>query len=272
MSILKPFLPSEVSAVIRSVEEYDFSKEVKKEVSEEKKDDFLLSLNDDLNFDLEEKKVDLKKETPLKKVEKVELKEVKEVFPSKEPNLKDNSTTKLKPKKENELFDLDLDIDLNSELFVLDDKGTKKIDETELLDFDLESNDELDLTLESTEKKREVKKVIAKEVVVENPKKIVKKDTETKILDKVEVANIKEILENKNQKDVELKELIIPSVPVNPVVKVSENIKEKKKKSKKEKKTSDTLAETLSSLPVESLKGLLAGANIKINIKFPKDK
>ena len=327
MSILKPFLPSEVSAVIRSVEEYDLTKSSTEEVKEEKhfdalansegkKDDFLISLNDDLDFDLDEKVKPTLKEEPkpkekeeisLKpdKAEKVDFEELSEesfnaqlekAFPPKENTLdnelieesKSKIETKaeiLPVKKETELFDLDLDsdIELNNELFSLDDKKTEAND---LLDLDLDSKDELDFTLESTDiaplvipEKKEVKEISVKAVNKEIPpveekeketKVVEKKEIETKILDELEVANIKDILENENREDVGLENLITPSVPE---VNLRENVKPKKKKSKKEKKSSsDTLADTLSSLPVESLKGLLAGANIKINIKFPKVK
>ena len=311
ISILKPFLPSEVSAVIRSVEEYAVSEESKENLleveeesifnvldrpKEEKKEDFLLSLDDDISLDKKEV-------TSIEKLEKenkeedlfAELKETSNDF--------NQQLEKAFPvKKEEELFDLDFSDDaLEKEFDVLDKEkksDTKKVeDKEELFDFDLDNNvldlnldvvsdDKIDVkttvTKETDKKEKEVKeeaKIETKsEEIIEMPTKEVKKSdvkVETKILDQSEVLNIKDILENDDSSTIELDELMTPAVQM---IRTSDEPKKKEKKKKVKKADTspslqaDTVIDTLSSLPLDTLRGLLAGATIKISIKFPKVK
>jgi hypothetical protein len=297
ISILKPFLPSEVSAVIRSVEENTLSAkdtkeslveveeesifnvlETSKDKKEEKKEDLLLSLDEVGKENIvEEKEEDLFAE--LKDNGKDFNQQLEEAFPS---------------KKEDELFDLDFSDDVLEKEFTLLDKKTSsdlKVEKEELFDFDLDNN-RLDLNLDvlsddktnvdnkvkSTDKKEIEEVEVKKEEIIEMPSKKVKKSeakVETKILDQSEVLNIKDILENDEDSTVELDDLMTPAVQMIRTTDEPKK-KEKKKKVKKVDESSslqaDTVIDTLTALPVDTLKGLLAGATIKVSIKFPKVK
>jgi hypothetical protein len=321
ISILKPFLPSEVSAVIRLVEESSLSTKSSVEVEEkkddlletpkeEKRDDFLRSLNDDLNFEdklttiVDEKSTESKvKEenkdedifAELKDDNKSFDEQLEEAFPLKKAELESES-----------LFELDLKSDdkLEESFIALEEdkekKSEKKEENNDLFDFDLDNND-FDLNLDSSTKEDEkkidlVEKVVEKNEVVEKKetletKKVEKKSAdkvevlssepkeiepkiETKILDENELSTIKDILNNEESVTMELEELMTTQPATVNLVESSK--KEKKRKAKKVKVSSEVgsemLADTLTSLPIETLRGLLAGANIKISIKFPKDK
>jgi hypothetical protein len=311
ISILKPFLPSEVSAVIRSVEEYALSSEesseklveVKEESifnvsdteKEEKKEDFLLSLDDDV---LEDKKQEIALDSVEKEL-KIEDKE-EDLF----AELKENSNDfnqqlaeAFPSKKEDELFDLEFTEDaLEKEFDVLDKEkksDSKEVEKEELFDFDLDSNNGLDLNLDvlsddkiiveknlaDNDKKEEKVEIETKsEEIIEMPSKKVKNSemqVETKILDQSEVLNIKDILENDEDSTVELDELMTPAVQM---IRTTDEPKKKEKKKKVKKVDespsipADAVIDTLTALPVETLKGLLAGATIKVSIKFPKVK
>jgi hypothetical protein len=317
ISILKPFLPSEVSAVIRSVEEYAVSAEESKEnlleveeesifnvldtPKEEKKEEFLLSLDDDIELDKKEvTSVDkLEKENKLEDKEEDLFAELKESSSDFDQQLEEAFPLK----KEEDLFDLDFSDDvLEKEFDALDKEkksDTKKVEEIakeELFDFDLDNNG-LDLNLdvlsddkisvettptkETDKKEKEVKetKIETKsEEIIEMPSKKVKKSdvmVETKILDQSEVLNIKDILENDDDSNVELDELMTPAVQM---IRTSDETKKKEKKKKVKKVDesptlqADAVIDTLTALPVDTLKGLLAGATIKVSIKFPKVK
>ncbi len=313
ISILKPFLPSEVSAVIRSVEENTLSTkdtkekvieieeesifntlETSKDIKEEKKEDFLLSLDDDIILD--EKlltTVDkVGKENTLKDKEEDLFAELKDNNKEFDKQLEESFPIK----KEEDLFDLDFtDATLEKEfdLFNKEKKSDEKdikIEKDELFDFDLEHNNDFDLNLnEAKEEKIDIidDTIEKKEIKIESEKSIEmankkekkseekREQVETKILDESEVLNIKDILENDDSSTIELDELMTPAVQM---IRTSdeENKKEKKKKIKKEENNStlqaDSVIDTLSSLPVDTLKGLLSGATIKISIKFPKVK
>jgi len=305
ITILKPFLPSEVSAVIRSVEENDLSVKDEEEsifnvleTPKEKKEDFLLSLDEKLPT------IDIDK---VKKENKIDDNEEDLFAELKDNNFEQQLEEAFPLKKEEELFDLNFTDDVLEKEFNLLDKektsDTKKVEKVEeegLFDFELDDNNGLDLnldvlsndkiTVEMTPKsmdkqEKEVKIEIKSEEIIEMPSKKVKKseikvekieaieEVETKILDKSEVLNIKDILENDENSSVELDELMTPAVQM---IRTSEKRKEKKRKIKKVDESpslqADTVIDTLTSLPLDTLKGLLAGATIKISIKFPKVK
>jgi len=303
ISILKPFLPSEVSAVIRSVEENVLSLKNSKEnlvkveeesifnvletPKEEKKEDFSLSLDEKLPT------ID-----NAKKEHKIDDKE-EDLFAELKDNNFDQQLEEAFPlKKEEELFDLDFTDDVLEKDFNLLDKEKKsdvKVEKEELFDFDLDSNNGLDLNLDilsqdkiivenkpKSSNKKEIE--IKSEEIIEMPSKKVKKSevkvekiekVETKILDQSEVLNIKDILENDENSNVELDELMTPAVQMIRTSKEKKR-KDKKKKIKKVNNSSsvqaDAVIDTLASLPVDTLKGILAGATIKVSIKFPKVK
>ena len=323
ISILKPFLPSEVSAVIRLVEESSLSTKSSVEVEEKKvdllvtpkeeeKDDFLRSLNDDLNF--EDKLTTLVDEKPTESKVKVDNKdedifaELKDDSKTFDEQLKEAFPLKKSELESEELFDLDLSSDNKlEESFIALEKDKKseiKEENRDLFDFDLDSNEfdlnldtldkendkKIDVVAKTVEKTVEKKETLEKKEVIE-PKKVEKKSVnnievvikdkkeikpkiETKILDENELSTIKDILNNEDSVNVELEELMpTQSATVNLV---ESSKKAKKRKAKKVKVSSEVgsevLADTLASLPIETLRGLLAGANIKISIKFPKDK
>ena len=338
MSILKPFLPSEVSAVIRSIEQNGTTnKSVQREeethfdileegAKEDKKDEFLLNLDDDLLSNNKEKKSpellldvkdDLFDDLPLLESNELDEKDfnktLEAAFPLKKDDFDNDLFDETKKEKvvktpnEEALFELDLDAEnsaLEKELFTTNSKNDIKVEKSDLLDFDLDESDTFDLNLDLNndkvkalkveESKQESLEVEEMSVLTTETKKSEikqegnqeKRDMETKILDELEVANIKSILENDNTQEMELSDLMTVSAPaMMSMSKNSENVKnsvdeethEKKKKRKKSKENpsslqTDALIETLSSLPIDTIKGLLSGATIKIQIKFPKVK
>ncbi|SFV58514.1 Highly acidic protein [hydrothermal vent metagenome] len=301
ITILKPFLPSEVSAVIRSVEEdYLLSPkdtkenfveveeesifntlETSKDKKEEKEEDFLISLDDTINLDEKvSKSVDeIGKNSIIKDKEE-------DLF----AELKDNSTDFDKQlneafpsKKEEDLFDLDFSDDVFEKEFDILDKKSIKEEKDELFNFDFD-NTEFDLNLDvmsdnKTDVENKINSTDKKEENIDMPSINVKKSepkVETKILDESEVLNIKDILENDDNSTIELDELM--TTPAVEMIPSSDDSKKKEKKKKVEKVDesssleADTLIETINSLPINNLKELLAGSTIKITIKFPKVK
>ena len=277
LAILKPFLPSEVSAVIRSVEELE---DVEVNASNESHFDILADAkesNREALFtldDLEEEKtllVQNENEPPIK--------EMKEDLPlaltDEETTLleKDNFDTKLE-----EAFPLKINT-LDDELFEDDLMEKAEITpDTELFELDLEEeaklsiDDALENELFSEDKKEEVSEDEVLDFDLDSDEvKLEEVSQATQILDESEIENIKGLLNEEVDDNMSLEDLMpaIPAVEVEPKV-------AKKKSSKKAKESSNVeanvLLETMKSLPVENLRELLAGARININIKFPKAK
>jgi len=321
LTILKPFLPSEVSAVIRSVEEHKVEVEEPYELEEEKHFNILDQDNDEkrdelfsLDINKEEKintelnaKQELTSSALENELEKIDViasvdsfdKKLEDSFPLKTDEFdaelfeKEDLKTEIKKdelllKNEDDLFELDLNDDklsLDNDLFSEDKKSKENELDNDLLDFDFENNDEFDF---GNEEMKEVKAVMSnisedevKKEKEEIKEKVETKIEETKILDGSEIANIKDILEDKQPDDsMSLDDLMTTSAPAMAVTSNldadSELKVEKKKKSKKVKNGtelhSDVLLETLTSLPIESLRELLSGAKVNISIKFPKVK
>ena len=254
LSILKPFLPSEVSAVIRSVEESSVILE----------DD---ELNNELVLDMEkdEKEVVIDNLT-LMEDDTFDTK-LDEAFPLKGNSLEDdlfddidtNVEQKELEKNDENLFELDIDDEnknsLENELFA---EETQESINEELLDLDV-NTDELKVE-EKVESLLEVEEILPdlEEVPL------------TKVLDENEIENIKGLLSEDTSSDMVLEDLMPPV----PTVVVEEEKKEKKSKKVKESSVLDTdvLVETLTAMPIEKLRELLAGAKVKIIIKFPKAK
>lgn len=313
ITILKPFLPSEVSAVIRSVEDLS---ETSKTTETEENFDILnenkKSLEDDL-FDLDalddkkEKVAEVPNDAPItlesndiavddKLVEappsstnaldddllkdeddKVELTLSGDLI-TEETKKEEKSQS---DKKDDELFDLDLDDEIHSledDLFKDDNKELEKKSEekadkleakeevqkdsatNELDDFVMD-----DLVLEPIEATKEKSSntqtdaPLELDTLEESPQE----KHETKILDEVEIAKIKGILTEDTSDEVSLDTVM--SLPGKPL------LEEENKELKKGDVTvdSDALAKTLTSMPVEALRELLAGAKVNIKIKFP---
>ena len=283
LTILKPFLPSEVSAVIRSVEEMEEREEEKhfNVLDEAKTSDTeeLFALNELVEIEDEPVAAETKDSFD----EKLE-----EEFPLKINTLEDElfdekEESKEALKREEELFELDISDDkltLDDELFskeatqsddILDFEANSdelKVDEIKKEETPLVEEEPLVVLEEDKEKTEEV---IEKEKLEEG---LEEKMTETKILDKGEVENIKGLLTEDSNDEMTLEELMTPPMMVESSQ--DEEKKSKKKKVKKEKENlsveSDVLAQSLSGLSVEALRELLAGARVNINIKFPKAK
>ena len=293
LSILKPFLPSEVSAVIRSVEEMDEEQEEKhfNVLDEAKASDReeLFALND---------LVEIKDEEVLAETKDSFDEKLEEAFPLKINTLDDElfeekeedkeTVIKEETTKEEELFDLDISDDkltLEDELFSKETTGTN-----EILDFEADT-DELKF---DEVKKEETPSVIEeeplmifeddKEKIEELTEEVIEKEkleeslednmTETKILDGNEIENIKGLLSEDTNDEMTLEDLMAPPMIIEDSE--DEEKKSKKKKAKKEKENlsveSDVLVQSLAGLSIESIRELLAGARVNINIKFPKAK
>jgi len=285
LTILKPFLPSEVSAVIRTVEEIkEEQKEKHFNVLDEPKEsdtDELFALNDFV--EIKDEPVEVKTKDSFD--EKLE-----EAFPLKINMLEDELFEEIKDEKEpvikdskaKELFELDISDDtitLDDELFSKEVTKSNKILDFEV-DIDKLKLDELEkeeklLKIEEEplmifEDKKENIEVLTEEV--KEKEKLEENVIETKILDKNEIENIKGLLTEDTNDEMTLDDLMTPPVRV-------ENIEDEEKKSKKRKEKkenlsieSDVLVQSLSGLSIESLRELLAGARVNINIKFPKAK
>jgi len=318
VTILKPFLPSEVSTIIRSVEKKSLFEENSveeavfnptKSSKEENKEDFLFSLDDKV-VEKESKKEteeDLFAELKESKKEKEEdlFAELKE---SKKENKKLNDAFPIK--SDEELFNLEFSDDIMDKEFELLDKKSEKekgTEKEELFDFDFnleedkksDSLENLELNLDGLTKDKKDKEFevtkskeheIPKEIEVkkEEPLMIKKLNPEEKIgmnetqkIEPLKTLDITDILENDNDLSVDFEELLPPLSKEKMEIKEKVEVKkvEVKKEEQKEEKIreqvsfeDETVMETISSLPVDRLKVLLAGATIKISIKFPKDK
>jgi hypothetical protein len=317
IAILKPFLPSEVSAVIRSVE--NVSGTANTTVSSEENFDILneskKSLDDDLfDFDgLDDKKeefAEVVNETSINSEESdIDFdSKLAEAFPPSndrlEDDLLDDNDTKVEltlsdeliteetkkeenAKKDNddELFDLELDEEIPSledDLFDDDkeieepiEKKEQKLKEREEDTQKDSPSDDLDefvmddLVLEPTEGESEVNSNISTDEPLEldTLEETPSDKQSTKILDEVEIAKIKGILTEDTSDEISLDSLM--STPEKSLT-VDNGAKELE--TGNIKVDSDTLAKTLTSMPVEALRELLAGAKVHIKIKFPTSK
>ena len=311
LSILKPFLPSEVSAVLREAKI-----EIEEKSEKEEEEEFL-------NFDdlIADKENDLKPINIVK--EEIELEPLNfiedDVFEKKEPkakvekkleiedieleqiNLMDDKTSEEKllselKKSENRLKNIEKtpplpikelvvdEVKEESKLFELDVDDKKKesdtnsrLFESDNLDNSDESKDEiLDFDVSS---KEEVDFDAITEV--STPKKdetvkkeeAIKEEESTKILDKDEISNIQSLLNNDLDEDITLDEVMTTTAP-------QPTKKEKKPKKRKRSKRFNKLAkesgskvilDSLGSLPVDDLRRLLLGSEVHITIKFPKE-
>ena len=213
LSILKPFLPSEVSAVIRSVEEQE---EILLEEKEEIEHFDVLSTakkstKDDLmNLDLEEpfiQKIEKKEEVATVSDFDAQL---EEAFPIKINTLDDDlfadepKKEEVTKKEEVKVVDEDLfELDLNDELFTDNKKVTKEeskkeveTDKDDLLNFELLDN-EFDLADDKVEPIKSTKEESPKEEVtkVETIKEESPKEKEL-VVEPVELLSTDKLVEN----------------------------------------------------------------------------
>jgi len=249
--ILKPFLPSEVSAVIRSVEESTTLDNISHEIEEEKSIDLVEESKEDTHklletepFELEsaEVKTDLIDELTKIDDHKIEKETLlnssaleDDLFKETSDELKINATDFASKSVESDLFDLDLDDDknlLDEDLFAAEIKTDDKKSEDDLLEFDLEKDNELSLeNVDLFDAKEEVSTITAsveesakEEILEELPvlskvenevkEEKVKEEIETKILDAEEIETIKDILEDDTSDVMELDDLLAPSMAV----------------------------------------------------------
>jgi len=343
ISILKPFLPSEVSAILRESKikiEEESAKEEYVELNDliaDKKDDLTpITLGENITK-TEEKKVEKKTtKEEIKKhkkiEEKIELEPINlikdEVSDKKTEDKKQNEEEKLlaelknskeKIKKIEQSPDLDIITEVSAEdakddikLFEVDFKEEKEdiadknelfdLDNTaspkdELLNFDIESKDEIDFesdlfdeipkekeikeeslkkdTIKEKDLKNESKK--EKSIEEESPKeesliKEIPKEQSTKILNQDEISNIKNLLDDKETKEEMTLEDVMTTTSPKPLAIIEPKPpKKRNKKSKKSNTGSKVLMKSLKSLPIDDLRRLLLGAEVHITIKFPKE-
>jgi len=257
-SISKPFLPSEVSAIIRDTKIEIEKDSLDLDIGTEEPKDEHINLNELISTkkdDLEPIKIE---KDIIKNNKKVEEKLLDELDVPKE-NLDLTLENKIPNEKkeeakekitEKQLFEVDSDTpkDNDSKLFTIDTE--KKIDKTEdkVLDFDIESKNEVNF--DNIETKKE------------------KSEETTKILDKDEISNIKNLLNSDTSDNLSLDDIIeTPMGLTEPTTKDNQ----KSKKTKESEVALNAITDTIKSMSVEELRQLLRGTKIHITIEFPND-
>ncbi len=284
-SILKPFLPSEVSAILRDAKiesHQESSKEQQDKENLEKSVSFeeLVDTKEPHLEELELVELENKTSETIEKKDNFDLK-LEEAFPlhSEEESQKTTEETK--------------ELNLDTDLFELDEKKEEKsIEDNDLFELDKEIKEKivtdeiLDLDLESVEEVNFDEKIETIDTIEKEDPKIEEQSEEPKILDQTELSNIKDLLKDESElteENLTLEDIITPSTPALIKSEASSEEKKKKKKEKKEKasniekteatqnSTADVLAATLGQLPVEDLRKLLRGATVNITIQFPNE-
>ncbi len=260
-TILKPFLPSEVSSILREAKiELDEEEHKDTQPKEEylnlnelistKKDDLEpLEIKEDKKYDIlkgseEELLKELQASKNINKSKKEDKLDLEDDLLIKDD--KEDTTSK------NELFELDDIKEDNSELFSLDRDNSKDIKD-EVLDLDIDSINEV--KLDKLEEKKETPK-------------------DTKVLDKEEILNIKSLLDSQepSDKNLSLDDVMTPTAPSIAIDMKKDKEKEiKPESSKKDKVMKKVFKDTVGSLPIEELRQLLRGTKIHITIEFPKE-
>lgn len=308
-SILKPFLPSEVSAVIRSIEQKSTDLNEPAEEShfdiigdaKASKRDELFDLDGIDAFDAPIEKEEV--ETPkLGEPVNLDLEEsnfdekLEEAFPLKVNSL-DDDLLEDEPKMDFDMSDVLSSNAETSKVTELKEAPTSEKEDNELFNLDL--SDEIaeldnDLFNENKEEIASLKMVdnILEEdktsdivddglLELDQPEKALEVEAfkseeakvETQVLDESEIEKIKGILTEDTSDELTLDDLMSPSVVPTPAV--SEEEIEAKEETKSQQPHSapmdaGVLAQTLAAMPVEALRELLAGAKVNIKIKFPK--
>jgi len=308
-SILKPFLPSEVSEILRE-NKLSLLKEKEKKQQEEKESKTAIVFDDLVE---EKKEKELKVLNITEKKDKFDEK-LEEAFPlemdalsnDNEPSKSASKDKESEKKYEKDMFELDDDLfelddkkdttkditkdinNIDSDLFELDKEIKKDIlEDNAPLDFDLESKEEVDFEAKP-KKEIEIPKVeVTKEEVKPEkepeitPLKEIESDSVTNVLDNTEISKIKDILEEKEGAE---HLTMVPSSLMGINSKIEEEKEDKNEKSRKistKKKnknksletlsTGEAIAHTLNKLPVEDLRKLLRGAKVNVSIEFPND-
>ncbi len=266
-TILKPFLPSEVSSILREAKiELDEEEHKDTQPKEEylnlnelistKKDDLEpLEIKEDKKYDIlkgseEELLKELQASKNINKSKKEDKLDLEDDLLIKDD--KEDTTSK----NNNELFELDDIKEDNSKLFSLDEdshKNSNKDIKNEILDLDIDSIDEI--KLDKPEEKKETPK-------------------DTKVLDKEEILNIKSLLDSQepSDKNLSLDDVMTPTAPSITIDMKKDKEKEiKPESSKTDKVMKKVFKDTVGSLPIEELRQLLRGTKIHITIEFPKE-
>jgi len=310
-TILKPFLPSEVSEVLREmkIEIHNKESQATKSIDIEKEEYLDLSelienkANDLESLDLEsldlmpkktKNKPNLKEEMfDLDEFEEIKKEELRPLATEK----KDNFDLKLEEifplKLDDELYSSDFSnksekINLDDDLFELDDRKEKRPFDEDLFDFDIESSQEVNLDNATTEK-IVLEKTIEKKPIQEKPPIETKREDkiEAKILDTQELSNIKNLLDETVPTDNNLTLEDVMTTPA-PMMSIQEETptKEEPKKKVDEKPTAiatieeqpqtsapsgEVLASVLGTMPIDDLRRLLRGATVNITIEFPNE-
>ena len=232
-TILKPFLPSEVSAILREVK--IAAQETETTPLQEEKSVSFEELVENKENDLEELTVE--ETTPAQK-DDFDL-QLEEAFPlnieeeKEEDKLPTTASTEKEKKEEKEplldleesLFELDEQKEENGieqdDLFELDKEIKDKIMTDDLLDLDLESQEEVSFdekvaeTLKQEEKLENEQKEAEPEKI-DTTQELEVAQEETKVLDHNEVSNIKNLLADENNlsdENLTLDDIITPTAP-----------------------------------------------------------
>ena len=312
--ILKPFLPSEVSAIIREVkmelEEQEENKTQEHvdldELISNKKDD-LTPLNiqesnkeEDSTQDKILEEINTAKEQ-LEEIKKESIKEIEPVLQTKEEDsIVETKDTEIDTEIDLKSTEESLEDDKNEKIESIKEEKTKEVNDDELFELDSSENSEtkqdskdelftLDIKEDNKEKEKEEDELLkfdleSQEEVTFEPEEE-NEDSDTKILDKDEISNIKNLLNEESTPDnLSLEDIMTPpSTPIATLV--DTDTKKKKKKKKKAKKAkekivqieeeiqtgTEVITKTIQAMPVEELRQLLRGTKIHITIEFPND-
>jgi hypothetical protein len=260
-TILKPFLPSEVSSILR-----------------EAKADMDSSFDDDLELDSNIfKKIESNEDTSsneeymdLSKLISTKNSDINSELDSPKEKIVESYNSK---DKDSNKLDLNTNVDLFSEdkdnlstsnsnlkgILEPEDSKEKEINaENELFSIDKDSTIEVnpnDLNESSTKK----------DIKIDEPK----------VLDRDEISNIQSLLDGaveESRKDLGLDGITIESSKSDSDI-IRENKEEKVKSSSVDikKRKERVLKDTVGSLPIEELRQLLRGTKIHITIEFPKE-
>jgi hypothetical protein len=309
-TILKPFLPSEVSAILREAkieidkeENLALSEKMKPKPKEEYLDlnELISAKTDDLapiNLKTKRKK-DVKREEK-KYIQKSEEKLLEELNASKSKidNIKKsydlaveeeltvvNKKEKPEPKVDKSFLNIKeraikpkpkpepkVKEDEDIKLFELDDKDSSS-DNSELFVLDTQDdNKEKDKILDfDVDSKNEVNfDEVKKEEA--KPKKIKEESIKnTKILDEDEISNIKSLLNDEEEEVIDDNPPSIEPKKIEKKREVKKELKEKDCVETQPKVVKRVFKDTVGSLPIEELRQLLRGTKINITIEFPKE-
>jgi hypothetical protein len=231
--ILKPFLPSEVSAVIRSVEEIETLDNISNEIEEEKRVDLTdnaketLLDKDTVELESSEHKTDLIDELTKiddQKNEDIVLSSTEledELFKDASDEIKINASDFASKNIESDLFELDIKdekISLDDDLLLTEEKVSDTKSDEALVDFDLENDNKLmldDVDLFDDKDLNEELSDHSTEVVKEKELEIPSDEVSTEVLDEFK-EEIKEESKEEIEEEIEEEKLEIETKILDP--------------------------------------------------------